>query len=157
MKKLLIILLLTHSLFAKNEEKQFWDEVKNSSDVQLLKLYKKRYPHGVFETIADLKIKRLLRSKTEDKEVDGIPLWIKGDVDYKYYGIGDANKHFKGKHYQENLARSRAKRKLQKTYDEQNLSNELMNEYNELLETKTYTNDRGRIYILIYLDNYNLR
>lgn len=158
MKKLLIIFLLISSLFAKNGEKQFWDEVKNSSDVELLKLYKKRYPNGVFESIADIKIKRLLKSKSADKDEDiGIPFWIKGYVDYKYYGIGKANKHFKGIHYQENLARSRAKRNLQRKYDDDNLSNKLMNEYNELLETKTYTNDRGRIYTLIYLDNYNLR
>jgi len=145
-------------MYGNESEKFFWDEVKNSSDIEMLKSYKKQYPHGIFEKLADIKIKRLQRvaETNEDKDTNEIPLWIKGTTKYKFYGIGKANKHFKGKHYQENLAKSRAKRKLQKLFDKNNLSNETMEEYNRLQEKKKYVDKKGRIYILLYIDNYNI-
>lgn len=155
-----IVLCLGASPYSKNSEKLFWDEVKDSSDVDMLRLYKTKYPNGVFESIADIKIKRLLRAKNENKQEEledgGEPFWIKGRLDYKYFGLGRATTHFKGKHYQENLARSRAKRDLQKEYERDNLSNEKIDKYNDLLQTKKYTDERGKIYILLYLDNYDL-
>ncbi len=158
MKIVLILCLLLSFVFADKSEKLFWDEVKNSSDIELLKLYKQQYPHGVFEKLADLKIKRLLKSNQSDNQIDEnvIPLWIKGNVEYRFFGLGKANKHFKGKHYQENLARSRARRNLQKLYDDKHLTNEQMDEYNSLIETKIYTDKNERIYILLYIDNLNI-
>lgn len=155
-----IMLTVYANSYSKNSEKLFWDEVKDSSDIDMLRLYKTKYPNGTFESIADIKIKRLLRAKNENKqdtfEEDGEPFWIKGRLDYKYFGLGKASKHFKGKHYQENLARSRAKRDLQSLYERDNLSNEQIDKYNELLQTKKYTDERGKMYILLYLDNYDL-
>jgi len=158
MKMILTCLFVVSLMYGNESEKFFWDEVKNSSDIEMLKSYKKQYPHGIFEKLADIKIKRLQRvaETNEDKDTNEIPLWIKGTTKYKFYGIGKANKHFKGKHYQENLAKSRAKRKLQKLFDKNNLSNETMEEYNRLQEKKKYVDKKGRIYILLYIDNYNI-
>ena len=157
MKILIITILLISSIVAKSPEKQYWDEVKNSADIELLKSYKEQYPHGVFEKLADIKIKRLIKgSITADEDENFIPLWIKGKADYRFYGVGKANKHFKGKHYQENLARSRARRALQKLYDGKRLTNKQMDEYNTFIETKMYTDERERIYILLYIDNINI-
>jgi len=157
MKSILIVFFLFSIMNANESEKFFWDEVKDSSDVELLKLYKKQYPNGTFEKIADLKIKRLVKSGKTNNDKDGIPTWLKGTTEYKFYGVGKANKHFKGKHYQENLARNRAKRELQSLYNDNNLSNDMMDEYNSELEMMKYTDKRGRIYILLYIDNYNLK
>ena len=158
MKMILTCLFVVSLMYGNESEKFFWDEVKNSSDIEMLKSYKKQYPHGIFEKLADIKIKRLQRvaETNEDKDTNEIPLWIKGTTKYKFYGIGKANKHFKGKHYQENLAKSRAKRKLQKLFDKNNLSNETIEEYNRLQEKKKYVDKKGRIYILLYIDNYNI-
>ena len=58
--KIVITLIFLFSLIYGNEsEKFFWDEVKNSADIEMLKSYKKQYPHGIFEKLADIKIKRL--------------------------------------------------------------------------------------------------
>ena len=156
MKYLVLFFLLISYGYSNESEKQYWDEVKNSSDIELLKSYKEQYPHGVFEKIANIKIKRL--QKTNKKEIEEESShWIKGTSLYKFYGVGKANKHFKGKHYQENLARNRAKRNLMKLYKSHDLSDETILKYNDLLETKKYTDDRGRIYLLVYIDNYNLQ
>jgi len=144
-------------MYANKAEKFFWDEVKNSSDVELLKLYKKQYPNGTFEKIADLKIKRLLKSSKSKDNKNEIPTWLKGTTKYKFYGVGKANKHFKGKYYQENLARNRAQRDLQSLYEENNLSNKIIEEYNNVLEIKQFIDKNERIYILLYIDNYNLK
>ena len=155
MKNIILGLLLLSSIYADDSEKQYWDEVKNSSDIELLKSYKKQYPHGIFEKIADIKIKRLHRNDIS-YEASNSNSWIKGTSKYQFYGIGKANKHFKGKHYQENLARSRAKKNLMKLYNTRNLSDKIIIEYNSLLESKQYIDDKGRLYMLLYLDNYNL-
>ncbi len=159
MKKTIFILtILITMLFADKAELLFWDEVKDSGDVELLKLYKKQYPHGVFESLADIKIKRLLKANIDQEEPTNIiPLWIKGySADYQYYGVGKANTHFKGKNYQENLARSRARKELQKKLDQSDLSQEKIYEYLQLVQTKKYIDERERIYILLYIDNYDL-
>lgn len=156
MKIFIITIILLSSIIAKSPEKQYWDEVKNSADIELLKSYKEQYPHGVFEKLADIKIKRLKKGTVNDEDENLIPLWIKGKVDYRFYGVGKANKHFKGKHYQENLARSRARRDLQKLFDGNNLTNKTIDEFNTFVETKKYIDERGRIYILLYIDNTNI-
>ena len=144
MKTLLIILCLSALLYANKSERLFWDEVKNSGDIELLKLYKEEYPNGVFKRLADIKIK------------DAIPYWIKGTKEYRFYGVGKANKHLKGKHYQENLARSRARKDLQKLLDRANLTEKEMYHYTSLIETKMYVDKRDRVYVLLYIDNINL-
>ena len=98
----------------------------------------------------------LIISSLFSKQVEEIPFWVKKNINYKFYGIGEANKHINGKHYQENVARSRARKDLQKRYDKKHLSNTLMNRYNKLLETKSYRDKKGRVYFFIYLDNHNL-
>jgi hypothetical protein len=144
-------------LFSNEAELLFWDEVKDRSDVELLKLYKKQYPNGIFESLADIKIKRLNKANMVEEEEPTIPLWIKGKTtDYEFYGVGKSNKHFKGKDYQENLARSRARRELQKKLDSTDLTQEKMHDYFQLIQTKKYTDERERIYILLYIDNYDL-
>ncbi len=158
MKKIILLTLLTTILFANKAELLFWDEVKNSGDIELLKLYKKQYPHGVFESLADIKIKRLKKANIyEEENPEVIPLWIKGKTsDYQYYGIGQANKHFKGKDYQENLARSRARRNLQKILDRTDLTQKEMYDYLQLVQSKKFVDKKERIYILLYIDNYDL-
>ena len=155
MKNIILSLLLLSYVYANKPEKQYWDEVKNSSDIELLKSYKKQYPHGTFEKIADIKIKRLRQNTFEEDEIDSHN-WIKGNVQYQFYGIGKANKHYKGMHYQENLARGRAKKKLMKLYNDKNLSNKKMIKYNNMIETKQYIDDSERIYIMLYVENPNL-
>jgi len=157
-KIILIVALLVTTLFASKGELLFWKEVKNSNDVELLKLYKKQYPQGIFKPLADIKIKRLMKARIKkDKNPDAIPLWIKGDnIDYKYFGVGNATVHFKGKEYQEYLAKKRAKRELKSKLDDAGLSEKKKYEYLQLMQTKKYVNKRKRIYILLYIDNYDL-
>jgi len=155
MRKFILSLLILSSIYADKSEKNYWDEVKNSSDIELLKSYKKQYPHGTFEKIADIKIKRLQKTELFNEE-DKTNNWVNGKVQYQFYGIGKANKHYKGIHYQENLARSRANKKLMKLYNVKNLTNKKIIEYNRLIETKQYIDERGRLYMLLYLDNYNI-
>jgi len=158
MTKIIFILTLFISLLFSNEgELVFWDQVKDSSDIELLKLYKQQYPHGVFESLADIKIKRLKQANSIKDEEPTIPLWITGKTsDYEYYGIGKSNKHFKGKYYQENVARSRARKNLQKKFDTADLTQEKIYEYSQLIQTKKYIDPKERIYILLYIDNYDL-
>ena len=157
MRKLLLLTLLSLSLFANEAEKLFWDEVKDTNDVEMLKLYKKKYPSGIFESLADLKIKRLEKTEKPKRDLNGIPVWLKGARDYyRYYGIGRANVHSKGKYYQENQARSRAKIELIKKFNSAGLTNEKMFDYIEKMKTDKYVDNKGRIYILLYIDNYDL-
>ena len=157
MRKLLLLTLLCVSLFASESEKLFWDEVKDTNDVEMLKLYKKKYPSGIFESLADLKIKRLEKTEKPKRDINGIPVWLKGARDYyRYYGIGRANVHSRGIHYQENQARSRAKIELINRFNDASLSNEKMFDYIEKMESDKYVDNRGRIYILLYVDNYDL-
>ena len=158
MKMILIILCLSGMLYANKSERLFWNEVKESNDIELLKLYKEEYPNGVYEKLADIKIKRLIQDNQTSIESDpnAIPYWIKGTKEYRFYGVGKANKHVKGKHYQENLARSRARRDLQKLLDKGDLTEKEMYDYNSLIETKMYVDKRDRVYILLFIDNINL-
>jgi hypothetical protein len=153
----LMILLTTINIYASEADQMFWNEVKNSNDIELLKLYKQNYPNGIFKSLANIKIKRLKQIQNIKTNQAKIPLWLKGfSQKYQYYGVGKANKHFKGKDYQENLARSRARRDLQEKLDKAKLSNKLLFQYNELIETKKYIDKNGRIYILLFIDNFNL-
>lgn len=82
------------------------------------------------------------------------PYWIqKNSLRYKFYGVGSANNTLKGIHYQENVARSMARKELQKRYNRYQLSNYTMFRYNKQLKTQKYIDKKSAImYILIYLD-----
>ena len=156
-KILFIVLVLITTLFSNDEELLFWSDVRDSNDIELLKLYKKQYPHGAFESLADIKIKRLIEANLPEKEKNEIPNWIKGhSPDYKYYGVGKANKHFKGKDYQENLAKSRARKELQKKLDRADISQTEMFEYVKYIRTEKYVDERERLYILMYINDNDL-
>ncbi len=152
-----MLLIMCLPLFANESENLFWNEVKDTNDIELLNLYKNKYPKGTFESLADIKIKRLKKANKIIKSKNEIPTWLKGTTtDYKYYGVGKANKHFKGKDYQENLARNRARKNLQKKLDKTNLTKKQIYTYIELIQTNTYTNKKGRVYVLLFIDNYDL-
>jgi hypothetical protein len=153
----LIFVSLVSNIYANDADKMFWDEIKNSNDIQLLELYKKNYPEGIFRSLANIKIKRLKKANRIKVTKNKIPIWLKGDCKYyKYYGVGKANKHFKGKDYQENLARNRARRDLQDKFDNDKLLNKQIFNYNKLIESEKYIDKKGRIYILLFIDNDNL-
>lgn len=158
MKKVLfIVLILISSLFGSENESLFWDEVKDTGDIELLKLYKKKYPNGLYDSLADLKIKRLYRANNEDGTTSGVPDWIKGYTNkYTYYGVGKANKHFKGIDYQKSLAKKRANRVIEDKFEDKNLSDEKIEEYTSLIRTEEYIDKRDRVYILLYIDNYDI-
>lgn len=157
MKSLFFILLIAFTLYGSESEKMFWDEVKDSNDIELLKLYKKNYPNGIFESLADIKIKRLKKVDTVQYAKPIVPTWLKGYTSkYRYYGVGKANKHFKGKQYQRSLAIKRAKRDLENKFEKYNISTKQKEQYLEYLSTKEYIGKREKIYILLYVDNDNL-
>ncbi|MEA3289820.1 MAG: hypothetical protein U9Q04_06510 [Campylobacterota bacterium] len=157
-KKILILLLFISTLtYGSEVEKMFWDEVKDTNDIELLKLYQKRYPNGIFESLAKIKIDRLRKANIKKIDIDAVPNWIKGHTDdYKYYGVGKALKHFKGEEYQKALALKRAKKELFEKFHANKLPETVISEYITYLETKEYKNKRDRIFILVYIDNTNI-
>ncbi|MEA3353802.1 MAG: hypothetical protein U9Q33_08315 [Campylobacterota bacterium] len=154
MRQFLLIFVAVTFLFGSKSEKMFWDEVKDTNDIELLRLYQKRYPNGIFESLAKIKIDRLKKANKDQKDINTIPNWLKGYTeDYKYYGVGKANKHFKGTQYQSSLANKRAKRKLMKKFKENRLTEKEIEEYLKLVEIKEYKDDKQRIYILHYIED----
>ncbi len=156
MKNIIFIILLSCTLFSSEEEISFWDNVKDSSDIELLQLYKKKYPNGTFESIADIKIKRLQKVNiVENSSV--IPTWLKGTTtEYKYYGVGNATKHFKGEEYQHSLAYKRAERKLIDKLKESNFNKQKQEELLSIAQEKLYKDNNERQYILLYIDNSDI-
>jgi hypothetical protein len=155
---LLIVLIFSTGLFAYDcdEEKLFWDEIKNSKDIADFKYYNQRYPDGIYEYLANKAIKQLRGGKKRVSR-SGVPNWINGDTpEYRYYAVAYANVHFKGKHYQENLARGRAIQKLQDEFNEANLDADTHYRYNSIVQTKVYKDKKGKIYVMAYIDNYDL-
>jgi len=49
---------LSLNLYA-SDESLFWQEVRSSNDIELLELYKRKYPNGLFVIFADKKIAKL--------------------------------------------------------------------------------------------------
>jgi hypothetical protein len=159
MKKVLLVCLFVINLIADNcdREKLFWDEIKNSRDIKDFRYYNKKYPNGIYEYIANKNIKQLKKSNNTIQLVKQRPSWIKGySQKYKFYGVGKANKHFKGKDYQDNLASNRAKKELQAKFNNSNLTNKQIYNYKELIQIIKYIDDKGRVYILLFIDNYDL-
>lgn len=156
MKNLFLVLCIVIFLYGSDEEIIFWNDVKNSNDIELLKLYNEKYPNGSFSLIAKNKIKRLKKLNNIENSYS-IPTWLKGySVDYKYYAVGKANKHFKGKEYQKNLAFKRAMRVLSDKLENSEYSSEKQEELLSIRLTKEYFDSKDRFYILIYIDNDEL-
>ncbi len=158
MKRTVLSLLLCISfLFSSEAEQMFWDEVKDTNDIELLKLYKKRYPNGIFEALADIKIKRLRGSSGSDITSNAIPTWIKGrTTKYRLYGVGKSNKHFKGEDYQRKLAMKRATRKLEDKFEEYDLTDRHVSEFSRYIQTQEYKDKRDKLYILLYIDDEDI-
>ncbi len=55
----LTTLILFSLSFSSTGEELFWEEVRNSNDIELLELYNARYPNGIFRIFADKKIRSL--------------------------------------------------------------------------------------------------
>ena len=163
MKKIFILILFMINLFANNcdKEKLFWDEIRDSENIKDFLYYNKKYPDGIFEYFANKKINSLRDNYFQDTVSLSRPNWIntptyKYKYKYKYSAVGYANKHFKGKNYQENLARNRAKDKLQEQFDLNKLSNNEQLKYYDVIKTDKYYDKNGRVYIYLYIDNYDL-
>lgn len=157
MKKIFLSCVFCSLLLANEAEQMFWDEVKNSNDIELLKLYKKKYPNGIFESLADIKIKRLQKVDVQTEAKPIIPNWIKGETsDYKFYGVGKAIKNFKGEEYQRSLAKKRAQRVLDEKFLRYKLTSRQILEYSSYISTQEYKDEKERIYILLYIDNENI-
>ena len=59
-------------------EREFWEAIKNSIDADDFRLYKQKYPNGIYTNLADLKIKQLTRdnadkSNSAEKKLDNVP------------------------------------------------------------------------------------
>ena len=159
MRIILLVSLCILGLMANEceKEKYFWDEIRNSKDIEDFKYYNKKYPNGIYEYIAIKNIKQLRKTNNKMQLVGKKPTWLKGYTDdYKYYAVGTANKHFNGTHYQENLAKSRAKEKLYERFNKANISQDTQYKYYEVMQEKKYIDDKGRVYILLYIDNYDI-
>jgi len=87
---------------------------------------------------------------------ESLPSWIYTTQQYKYFGLSIANNHIKGKHYQENVARSRAKRKIILLFEKDGLSYKTKKEYLSHFKEKKHIDRNKKVYILVYIDNENL-
>jgi hypothetical protein len=66
LKILLLSIIIFSSLFSATGEEMFWQEVRDSNNIELLELYKNKYPNGTYEVFADIKINKLL-DKNKDR------------------------------------------------------------------------------------------
>ncbi len=158
-KVLLIVLALSLSLFAYDcdEERLFWEEIKHSKDIEDFKYYKRKYPDGIYEYLATKNLKILSKSGKRALSKNEVPNWINGSTpEYRYYAVAYANVHFKGKQYQENLARGRAVQKLQDDFNDANLDVDTHYRYNSIIQTKVYRDKKNKVYVLVFVDNYDL-
>ena len=158
MKKILflIIILLNSNILACDAEKAFWNEIKNSKDIEDFKYYRQKYKNGIFDYLA-LKNIRLLSGAKVNHISSSLPSWIKGDsVDHRYYAVAFASKHYKGEHYSENLARQRAKDKLRDILSKAKLDDRTLRKYNNIIKSERYKSKNGRIYVMVYINNYEL-
>jgi len=159
---LLVVLVFSLNLFATDDDEVlFWNEIKDSKDIEDFKYYNERYPDGVYEYLSNKQIKKISRSKYQNKknkkyQKDEIPTWIKGNANYRYYSVGYSNRHFKGKHYAQNLARDRAMRTLQDQYNDENIDDDTIYKYNKILKEEVFINKDKRTYVLIYIDDYDI-
>jgi len=92
-------------------------------------------------------------SLSANEKKEHLPSWIYTANQYKYFGLATANNHIKGKHYQENVARSKAKRKIILLFEQDRLSYKTKKEYISHFEEKKYMDQDKKVYVLIYLDN----
>jgi len=52
---------------ANRIENEFWEAIKNNKDVGAFRLYKEKYPNGIYTNLADLKIRQLTISSDQPK------------------------------------------------------------------------------------------
>lgn len=157
MKKYILFLFFVCSVVVANPnkgDKLFWEEVKSTNDIELLRAYQKEYPNGIFYRLAEIKIKRLQKEKHKLLSHDNEPLWVREIVNHRYFGVGYANKHYKGIDYQKNKAKSKAKKELLKLFQKNRLSEKRRHHYFRNIETQTYINKNKRVYVLVYVPNY---
>ena len=147
MKKLILISILVVSLFSNDNQQALWDEVKNSNDIILLKIYLKKYPDGIFSDIAKLKIKRLNPIKNSFN-IDNISWWRDDNLPFKYYGIGSAGTWAADP---KNVALKRAKSSLEDKLD--NLSDEQRDIILNNLQIKEHIDKYGKVYVLVYKED----
>ena len=89
---------------------------------------------------------------------DTKPYWINDEkIPYRYYGKCGIFVHKNGKNYTINLAKNIAKQNLIKKLDKNiNLTQDQKIDLMGHLKTKQYKSNNGRIYIFVYIDEYNL-
>ena len=159
-----LILVLSISSFAQAKEPDtqslIWQEIKNSKDISDFKYYLQKYPNGTYSYFAKKNIKILTNNNIDDKTtLNKKPNWVDSkDIPYRYYGIGYASKHFRGKQYTINLATNRAKENLLLSFKKnQNLTEDMKIKYMNYTKKKIYSvKNNIRTYVMIYIDNYEL-
>lgn len=151
----LFALITTLSASSLEADKMFWDEVKNSHRIELLELYKKQYPNGIFVPLADQKIKKLSKKKHKDQKSDQ---WNGSKTcDYAYCGMGYVyfNNNTLDQH-QKSLAFKRAQRKLISSLED-NYSSDEIEKLKEFIQTQYFTDNKKRKYqVLRYIEQNDL-
>jgi len=146
MKKITLIYILLYTiLFASNTdiELALWNDVKNSNDITMLKIYLKKYPNGIFSEIAKLKIRKLILLN-DNSSIKNL-LWWKSDakIPFKYYGVGSSGSWAVDP---EAIAKKRAIENLKEQID-------YSSQKNLNIKFLKHTTKYGKVFILAYMDN----
>ncbi|MBD3840546.1 MAG: hypothetical protein IE909_01450 [Campylobacterales bacterium] len=153
-KKLLVIYFLcTSSLLADTySDKLFWNEIKNSNDIELFQLYITNYPNGIFVPIAKNKIEKLRSNHPNELTETTKPAWLEeNSCMYTYCAKAYANAHFKGVEYQKKLAIKRADGELEEIFDSMNFSQEKIDSLKTQIKTKIYIDQKQKLFVLRYI------
>ena len=76
-------------------EEEFWNSIKTSDNPDDFRLYKEKFPKGVYTDLADLNISRLTRAKTPSETVtDNSPTTV-ADLRLTYFEYADGSYGFK--------------------------------------------------------------
>ncbi|MEA3553711.1 MAG: hypothetical protein U9R39_04805 [Campylobacterota bacterium] len=159
MKIILLISLFIFNLMANDCDKEqlFWNEIKDSKDIEDYKYYNKKYPNGTYEYLANKYINQLRESDNTITLIEDEPNWIDGEsLKFKFYGVGKAIKHFNGIEYQKKLSLKRAMADLDDRLEDSTLDKEKINELKNLIKSKEYVDSNGDFYLLIYIENYEI-
>ena len=160
MKIILLICLFIFNLEANecDKEQLFWNEIKDSKDIEDYKYYNKKYPNGTFEYLANKYINQLRESENPIITIEDEPRWINGEsLKFKFYGVGKSIKHFNGIKYQKKLSLRRAMINLEERLDQSDLDKERQDELKKLIKSKEYTDNNDNYYILLYIENYEIK
>ncbi len=89
---------------AATVEKEYWAEIKSSTDVEDFRLYKQNYPNGIYRTLADLKIRQLTRAAarpagTPNPTVNNTanPLVVIDDIELESFQADNGKSGYKNK------------------------------------------------------------